>query len=99
MRTPLRWIAGGAAIAGALTYRLLRRRRVGEPARVEDPRAEQLRRRLEESRSLVQERDEFEGAETPVDRAEATGADLEERRRRVHEHGRTAAERMRGPDS
>jgi hypothetical protein len=99
MRTPLRWIVGGAAIAGALTYRFLRRRRVAEPARVEDPRAEQLRQRLEESRTLVQERDDFESAETPVDRAEATGAGLEERRRRVHEHGRAAADRMRGPDT
>ena len=55
-----------------------------------DPRADALRARLAEAREAVGERDEFEGAETPVDEA-----DPDERRRRVHEAARVAAEEMR----
>ena len=55
-----------------------------------DPRAEALRAKLEESRAVVDEREEFEAAETPVDEA-----DPDERRRRVHEAGRAAVEEMR----
>ena len=55
-----------------------------------DPRAEALRARLAEAREVVDERDEFEAAETPVDEA-----DPEERRRRVHEAARAAVEEMR----
>jgi hypothetical protein len=93
MRRPLAWFLG------ALAAVLLRRRRraasvpaeqVAEP----DPRAEELRQRLAESRQLVDERDEFEAAETPIDQAEVT-SDPESRRRAVHEAGRAAAERMR----
>jgi hypothetical protein len=43
---------------------------------------------------MVEEREEFESAETPVDRAEAA-PEVDERRKRVHEQGRRAAERMR----
>jgi hypothetical protein len=60
-----------------------------------DPRAEELRRRLQESRAIVDERAAFEEAETPVDAVEPA-EDPGERRRRVHEEGRAAAERMRG---
>ena len=80
-------LAVGAAYA--------RRRPRVAPAEVGDRRAEELRRRLAESRGLAGEREEFEGGETTVDEAEATGADLEERRRRIHEAGRAAAEEMR----
>jgi hypothetical protein len=59
-----------------------------------DTRAEELRRKLAESRAIVDERDDFEAAETPVDVVEAPG-DPEVRRRAVHEAGRAAAERMR----
>jgi hypothetical protein len=55
-----------------------------------DPRAEALRAKLEESKAVVDEREEFEAAETPVDEA-----DPDERRRRVHEVGRAAVEEMR----
>jgi hypothetical protein len=68
-----------------------------EPAPLEpdlDPRAEELRQKLAESRLLVEERDEFEGAETTVDRAEPV-QDPDERRRRVHEEARAQVERMR----
>jgi hypothetical protein len=75
-------------------FRFFRRRR--EP-RVNgpDPRAEALRRKLAESRSIVEERDEFEAAETTVDQAEPAPEDPETRRRAVHEAARATVERMR----
>jgi hypothetical protein len=88
MRRPLAWLLGGFAL-----LRFLRRRR--EPSAVEDPRAEELRRKLEESRSIVAEREEFEAAETPIDQVEPAPEDPDARRRAVHEEGRAAAERMR----
>jgi hypothetical protein len=88
VKRPLAWLLGGFALFG-----FLRRRR--EPAAVSDPRAEELRRKLEESRSIVQERDEFEVGETPVDQAEPTPVDPTQRRRDVHEEGRAAVKRMR----
>ena len=80
--------------------RLLRGRREAPVAHEElevvgDDRADELRRRLEESRAVVAERDEFEAGETPVDRADP-GEDPDARRRRVHDAGRAAAERMKG---
>ena len=68
-----------------------RRRR--EPAA--DPRAEELRRKLDESRSLVDERDEFESAELTVDLAEPAPEDPESRRRAVHDSARATADEMR----
>ncbi len=89
----LAWLA--ALLGFAAFARRLRRRRE-EPAAVEP--AEELRRKLDESRSIVSEREEFEEAETPVDRAEpATGVD--ERRRQVHERGRATVEEMHGSGS
>jgi hypothetical protein len=93
MRRPAAWLIGAFAAAG-----LLRRRKSSvptvEPDAGEDPRAEELRRKLAESRAIVDEREEFEAAETTVDEVEAPG-DPEARRRAVHEAGRAAAERMR----
>ena len=68
-----------------------------EPEPQVDPRAEELRRRLEESRSLVDERDEFESGETTIDDVVSTpGAPgPEERRRDVHERGQATIEQMR----
>jgi hypothetical protein len=93
VRARLSWLAGAVGVAGAVLYRRLGR----SPAAEEDPRAAELRQRLDESRGLVTAREEFESAETTVDRA-APGAppDVEDRRRSVHERGREAAERMRG---
>jgi hypothetical protein len=89
---------GGTAVAVAALWRVVRRRPPGwvepEPA---DPRAEELRRRLEESRPVVEEREEFEAAETPVDAVEAIPEDPEARRRAVHAEGRSAVDRMRDP--
>ncbi|TML04968.1 MAG: hypothetical protein E6G36_04235 [Actinobacteria bacterium] len=90
MPRPWAWLLGAFALFG-----FLRRRR--EPAvAVQDPRAEELRRKLEESRAIVEERDEFEAAELTVDLAEPAPEDPESRRHAVHEAGRAAVERMRG---
>jgi len=89
VKRPLAWLLGASALLG-----LVRRRR--EPdAGAADPRADELRRKLDESRSLVEERDEFEGAELTVDRAEPAPEDPESRRRAVHDSARATAEQMR----
>jgi hypothetical protein len=91
---------GGIAVAVAALWRAIRRRPPGwvemEPV---DPRAEELRRRLEESRSVVEEREEFEAAETTVDTVEDVPEDPEARRRAVHAEGRSAVDRMKGDDA
>lgn len=74
MRRPWAWAVGGLALAG-----LLRRSRDAAASEV-DPRAEELRRKLAESR---EERDE-QAPEDP-----------ESRRRAVHESGRATVEQMR----
>ena len=90
MRRLLTWLSG--AVGGIALYRLLARRRqpVAEVAVGPDPRAEELRAKLDESRTLVDEREEFESGEQAVDEV-----DPEERRRRVHEGARAAVEEMR----
>ena len=87
MRRPLAWLLGGFAVFGFL------RRRTATPETA-DPRVDELRRKLAESRGLDAEREEFEAAETPVDAAEAL-EDPDRRRRAVHDAGRTIEERMR----
>ena len=91
VRARTAWL-GALGVAGAAVVRALRRKPA--PVSAPDPRAEELRQKLDESRVLVDEREEFESAETPVDEAE-----VEDRRRAVHERGRAAAEQMRGGDS
>ena len=98
MRARLAWLAG-LGVAAALALRAARSRRRPAAAEVEaepDPRAEELRRKLAESRSIAGEREEFESAETPVDAAPTVAIELEERRRALHEEGRAAADEMRG---
>jgi hypothetical protein len=90
-------------VALVALYRALTRRRVTAVPPVADapsadPRADELRARLAESRALVDERDEFEGGETTVDAAEPAGSP-DDRRRLVHEHGRAVADEMRGESS
>lgn len=90
----LGWFVAGFGVAAAAASRLFRGAPAPAPPPVEegpDPRADELRQRIAESRELVDEREEFEQAETPVDEA-----DPDARRRAVHERGRAAAERMRG---
>jgi hypothetical protein len=81
-------LAGGIALVRAW---FARRRARSAPAVEADPRAEELRRRLDESRAVAGDQEEFASGETPVD---AEGA--EERRRDVHERGRSAIDEMRG---
>jgi hypothetical protein len=83
-------IGGGIAVAGSALYRRLRRKK---PASEPDPAAE-LRQKLDESRALTQERDEFEAGEVPVDQAEPG---IDERRRDVHEQAQSSIEEMRKP--
>ena len=94
-------LTGGLAAAAAALWRVLDRRprRWGaEIAAPSDSRAEELRRRLDESREVVDEREEFEAAETPVDMAEPV-QDPSDRRRAVHAEGHAAVERMQGGGS
>lgn len=79
-------VLGGAALLRAW----LSRRRTAPPPELADPRADELRRKLEESRPLVGEEDAFASGETPVD--------ADDRRRDVHERGREAIDEMRGED-
>jgi len=89
---------GGIAVALAALWRTIRRRPAGwvdlEPV---DPRAEELRRRIDESRPVVEDRDEFEAGETTVDAVEAAPDDPEARRKAVHAEGRSTIERMQSP--
>jgi len=94
-------LISGAA-AGVVVLVVLRRRRhsAPEPFPAPDP-ADDLRRKLDESRALDAERDEFEAGETPVDQAEPAGETVESRRRKVHDDARAAADEMtrREPDT
>jgi hypothetical protein len=89
MKHPLTRTLGGFALFGFL------RGRREAPSGL-DPRADELRHKLAESRSILQERDEFEAAEVTVDLAEPAPEDPESRRRAVHDAGRATVERMRG---
>ncbi len=86
-------LLGGAVVAGAAAYRALVRRSPAPP--VPEPHAEALKTKLAEARVAAEDRDEFEAAETPVDRAETVPPELGDRRRDVHERGRQVAEQMR----
>jgi hypothetical protein len=87
VRARTAWL-GAIGVAGAAAVRALRRKPLPAPA--PDPRAEELRLKLDESRAVVDEREEFESAEKPVDEAE-----VDDRRRAVHERGKAAADQMR----
>ncbi|MDQ2982900.1 MAG: hypothetical protein M3R70_03090 [Actinomycetota bacterium] len=93
MRHRLAWVSG--AIGGLAVVRLLRRRPKPVPGAEPDPRAEELRQKLDESREVVADPEELDEAETPVDEVEALPGDLDERRRQVHERARARAARMR----
>ena len=97
------WAVGGLGVASALVLRALRVKRA--PAREDEPpaagdeqdeRALELRRRLEESRALVGEREDFEAGETTVDEAApAPSVSPEDRRRELHERARASLDEMR----
>jgi hypothetical protein len=86
-------LLGGAVIAGAAAYRALVRRSP-TPA-VAEPHAEALKSKLAEARVAADDREEFEAAETPIDRAESVPPEIAERRSSVHDRGRAMAEQMR----
>jgi hypothetical protein len=70
VKARLAWLAGGIGVGVAAAYRALRPRpeQLPPPGQERpDPRAEELRRKLAEARAAVDERDEFESAEMPVD--------------------------------
>jgi len=102
MRSRHAWLVGAAGATGAaavLVARRLRRGRREVPAAdsAADPAADPaaaLRQKLDESRALTEEREEFEAGETTVDRAEPAGETVEERRRRVHREAKTAVDDM-----
>jgi hypothetical protein len=88
-------LLGGAVVAGAAAYRTFFR---GHAPVVPEPHVDALKSKLAESRAVVDDREEFESAETPIDQAESVPAELGDRRRSVHERGRQVAEEMRrGP--
>ena len=90
MKARTAWLAGAA---GAAVTAWRRFRHAPEPEPAEDPRAEELRRTLEESRAVVDEQhEEAASPETPVDEADAS---VESRRAAVHERARAAADEMR----
>jgi hypothetical protein len=84
-------VGGIAAAGGALYYRVRRRQPQPKP----DPAAD-LRQKLDESRAVVEERDEFESAEVPVDQADPG---IDARRRELHERARSSIEEMGEPKS
>jgi hypothetical protein len=84
MRRFLAWLACGTGAAFVFRWRL-RRRRPSEAA-APDP-AEELKRKLEESRTAEP------GEQAAEPEEPQTGVD--ERRRLVHERGRTAIDEMR----
>ena len=90
MRQKVALLLAGLA-AGAVVARLFRKRRRAHgrelPAPAPDPRADALRRQLAESREGV-------GA-PPADSTSPAASDVDEARRRVHEHGRAAVDEMR----
>jgi len=87
VRARTAWLAGAAGAAIAV-YRKLR----PAPSSADDPRADELRRKLDESRTVAEEQhEEAVSPETPVDEA-----DVESRRAAVHERARASADEMRG---
>jgi hypothetical protein len=92
VRARTAWLAGAAGAAIAVYRRM--RRPVPAPAPVADPRADELRQKLDESRAVVDEREEFEAGETPVDQADPD-VPVDDRRQAVHDRGKAAAEQMR----
>jgi hypothetical protein len=97
------WIAGGFGLAAWIHRRSRRSAPVEEPPISfapepavpgepdPDPRAEELRARLDEAKAAGDDREEFEAGETPVN------ADPDARRRQVHEEARAAIEEIAGP--
>jgi hypothetical protein len=99
------WVAGGFGLVALLRGLARRRSREEEPPLAfapdaavptepePDPRAEELRTRLDEAKAAEDDRDDFDAGETPVD------ADPDARRRDVHDEARAAIDEMAGPSA
>ncbi len=83
MRRSLAWLAGGAGALFVFRWRLRRRKPVDAPDH-----AEELKRKLEQSRTAEPVPPAPEAPPEPA-------AGVEERRREVHERGRAAIDEMR----
>lgn len=91
MRRTLAWLAGALGIAGIVRALRQRPQRVLEAG--PDPRAEELKRRLDEAKPLAAEVDEADAADTPVDAAADPPAGRS--REDVHARARAAIDEMR----
>jgi len=84
-----RALVGVAGAVGSLALvRHLRRRAEPPPPAAPHP-SDTLRAKLEESRAVAADRDEFEAGETPVDEA-----DPDSRRRALHEQARVQLDEL-----
>lgn len=88
-----RLLAGiGGAVGGFALLRFLRRRSTLPTTPAPHP-AESLRAKLDESRVVAADREEFESGETPVDQA-----DPDARRRVLHERARAQLDELSATD-
>ena len=103
MRASTAWLLAGAGVAAVVAHRMYRRpveQLPSAPPPGPDPRAEELRTKLAESRAAVaEEREELEREEpaTPEAEPEPAPESVEERRKRVHAKGEATARKMRKP--
>ena len=98
MRSRLLWIAGALGVAAYL-HRLRRRQpvEIAADSLAADSRAADLRRTLEETRLVLEDSTpESEPLETPTP---AVSGEIDERRRQVHERGRSAVDEMQPPET
>ena len=82
----------GGAVGGVALLRFLRRRGGAPPQPAPHP-ADALRQKLDESRAVAADREEFEAGETPV-----AEADPEARRRALHAEARARLDAMSAGD-
>ena len=90
MRRLVALLAGGLGLAGLVRAR----RRSAGPVPAVDPRADELRRKLDESKAIVDEREEFELGEAPVNEV-----DVDTRRAAVHEQARAAIDSIKSEET
>jgi hypothetical protein len=88
-----RTVAGVAGVLAGIALVRFLRRRAASSVPDSDP-ADTLRAKLDESRAVAADRDEFEAGETPVDEA----ADPDARRHSVHEQARAQLDELSTPE-
>ncbi len=87
---PRVWIPALLGLFGAARW--LRRRRDSNSLLLAPDPAEELRAKLADARAAAGDREAFEAGETAVDEADVP---VDERRRSVHDAGRSAIDEMR----